>query len=139
MACVANAHGVAVASSETDAVALLSAAEPARLEFEKAFAVPAAHYAIILAGKDGIAATTEAAVQQAGFGATLAWLSQEAKIAQAEASVRRIVEEKLIAAGLGDKEREAAIASAIAQVRQQMADANSALDAAAVPHELGHK
>jgi len=72
--------------------------------------VPAAHYAIILAGKDGIAATTEAAVQQAGFGATLAWLSQEAKIAQAEASVR-----------------------------QQMAGANSALDAAAVPHELGHK
>jgi len=36
--------------------------QPARLEFEKAFAVPAAHYAIILAGKDGIAATTEAAV-----------------------------------------------------------------------------
>gem|GEM_PF-6393033 len=32
MACVANAHGVAVASSETDAVALLSAAaSPARV------------------------------------------------------------------------------------------------------------
>lgn len=137
--CVANGHGVAIAPSAADAAILLAAAEPGRMEFERAFAVAAAHYAIILAGKDGVAATTEAAVQNAGFGAALVWLSQEAKIAQAEASVRKIVEEKLTAAGLGEKEREAAVASAVAQARQQMASTNSAIDTVAVPHELGHK
>jgi hypothetical protein len=137
--CVANAYGVAVAPSATDASTLLAAAEPGRIEFERAFALSAARYAIILAGADGIAATTEAAVQKAGFGATLVWLSPEAKIAQAEASVRRIVDERLKAAGMGDQEREVAVASAVAQARQQLASRNSAIDTTAVPHELGHK
>ena len=137
--CQSNERGVAIATTSEKALQLLSYAEAARPSFEVAFQTPAGTYAIIEAGQDGIATSLKDQVRQAGFDIVLVWLSVDGYAAQIENSVRKSVEARLLQSGLDEKAREATVASAIAQTRQQLtAQSSEKRDATAIPHELGH-
>ena len=137
--CTENDGGIAIAGTLQRAQQLLDLAGGGQKRFALSFNKPALRFAIIEIGNDGLSKRAAEAVFAANIPVVLPWLSPEAYNVQVEQSIRRSVEEQIAKTGLTGIARDAAIESAMVQVRQKMRDgAEAQINPTAIPHELGH-
>lgn len=138
LACVETSRGVAMARDPARAKQLLDLAEAGVARFQQRFGAPPGFYAVYEPANGPPTATEVTALRTAGFDNTLPWPVQEDRSAQIEAALRKSVAERL--AGQSPEAIEAATKKALESAAPFIGpDGAKKLEAAVVPHELGHR
>ena len=131
--CKATTGGVILAGTQADADLAASAAAEGERRFEAHFGPPA-RYAIVVGD---FPAGLRQRLAEAGYPVVLPWLTAAARHQALEASVRRATEARLENSGMTAEQKQAAVATALAQVRGRQGD-RLLTSYSAVAHELGH-
>lgn len=133
--CVANPHGVALATDRSEAERIAAAVREGEQRFIRHFGRSPSRYAIIQDGRPEDYRTLRAA----GFVPTLAWLTPAQFEAAALESVRRGAEAQVRARGLSAEQAAPIVQQAEAQWRARNGpETLLARDAGVLPHEIGH-
>jgi hypothetical protein len=133
--CVANPHGVALATERSEAERIAAAVRDGEQRFIRHFGRPPSRYAIIQDGRP----EDYRALRAAGFIPTLPWLTPAQFEAASLESVRRGTEAQLRARGMTAEQVAPLIQQAEANWRARNSlETRLARDAGVLPHEVGH-
>lgn len=136
LTCVTAQYGFAAAADEARARALAAMGDAGAKRFEQRFGHRPSAYLIVEPPNEPLDRSTVKALKSIGFPTVLPWLSVAAYRAQFEVGVRASLQEQL--KDLPKDAQEAAVNDALSKIKVLDPAERALIDAAAVPHELGH-